>query len=50
MPEFALKLLLGEVSALVLEGRPVSVAKLQALGFTFNFPTLEAALRDILAE
>ena len=50
VPEFALKLLLGEVSALVLEGRPVSVAKLQALGFTFNFPTLEAALRDILAE
>lgn len=50
VPEFALKLLLGELSALVLEGRPVSVAKLQALGFTFNFPTLEAALRDILAE
>ena len=48
VPEFALKLLLGEVSALVLEGRPVSVAKLQALGFTFRFPTLEAALRDIL--
>ena len=48
VPEFALKLLLGEVSALVLEGRPVSVAKLQALGFTFLFPTLEEALRDIL--
>jgi uncharacterized protein (TIGR01777 family) len=50
VPEFALKLLLGEVSALVLEGRPVSVSKLQALGFTFDFPALEAALRDILAE
>ena len=48
VPEFALKLALGEVSALVLEGRPVSVAKLQGLGFTFRFPTLEAALRDIL--
>lgn len=48
VPEFALKLLLGEVAALVLEGRPVSVAKLQALGFTFRFPTLEEALRDIL--
>lgn len=47
-PEFALKLLLGEVSALVLEGRPVSAAKLQALGFTFRFPTLEGALRDLL--
>lgn len=48
VPEFALKLLLGEVSALVLEGRPVSVKKLETLGFTFHFPTLEAALRDIL--
>jgi uncharacterized protein (TIGR01777 family) len=50
VPEFALKLLLGEVAALVLEGRPVSVKKLQALGFTFLFPTLEAALRDILGK
>ena len=48
VPEFALKLLLGEVAALVLEGRPVSVNKLQALGFTFRYPTLEAALREIL--
>ncbi|WP_374687964.1 TIGR01777 family oxidoreductase [Promineifilum sp.] len=48
VPEFALKLLLGEVSALVLEGRPVSVRKLETLGFTFRFPMLEAALRDIL--
>lgn len=48
VPEFALKLLLGEVSALVLEGRPVSSQKLQALGFTFLFPNLEAALRDLL--
>jgi len=48
VPEFALKLLLGEVSSLVLEGRPVSVKKLQELGFTFLFPSLEEALRDIL--
>ena len=48
VPEFALKLLLGEVSALVLQGRPVSPEKLQALGFTFKYPKLEEALRDIL--
>lgn len=48
VPEFALKLLLGEVSALVLQGRPVSPKKLEGLGFTFNYPTLEAALRQIL--
>jgi uncharacterized protein (TIGR01777 family) len=48
VPEFALKLLLGKVSALVLEGRPVSPEKLQALGFTFKYPKLEEALRNIL--
>lgn len=48
VPAFALKLILGEMSAMVLEGRPVSVKKLQDLGFVFRFPTLEAALRDIL--
>ncbi len=48
VPEFALKLVLGEVSAMVLEGRPVSVGKLQGLGFEFEFPMLETALRDIL--
>lgn len=50
VPEFALRLMLGEMSALVLEGRPVSVSKLQDLGFTFHFPTLVAALRDILGK
>ncbi len=48
VPEFALKLLLGEVSALVLQGRPVSAEKLEGLGFTFNYPALEAVLRQIL--
>lgn len=48
VPEFALKTLLGDVSALVLEGRPVSVKKLEALGFTFLYPKVEAALRDLL--
>lgn len=50
VPEFALKLLLGEVSAMVLEGRPVSVKKLEALGFTFKYPNLDAALRDVLGK
>lgn len=48
VPVFALKLMLGEVSALVLEGRPVSVQRLQDVGFTFHFPKLEGALRDLL--
>ncbi len=48
VPEFALKLMLGEVSALVLEGRPVNVSKLLSSGFTFKYPELEAALMDLL--
>lgn len=48
VPEFALKTLLGETADLVLKGRPVSPKKLQDLGFQFNYPTIEAALRDLL--
>jgi uncharacterized protein (TIGR01777 family) len=47
-PAFALRLLLGEMAdALVLGGQRVVPAKAQALGFTFRYTELEAALRDI---
>lgn len=48
VPEFAMKTALGEVSDLVLKGRPVSSEKLQSLGYAFEFPTLEPALRDLI--
>lgn len=48
VPGFVLRTGLGEVADLVLKGRPVSVDKLLALGFTFDFPTVEPALRDLL--
>lgn len=48
VPAFALRAALGEVTYLVLEGRPVSPQKLLDLGFEFRYPTLEPALRDIL--
>ncbi|MEZ4515789.1 MAG: TIGR01777 family oxidoreductase [Chloroflexota bacterium] len=48
VPEFAMRSVLGEVSDLVLKGRPVSVDKLMALGFRFDFPTIESALQDLL--
>jgi len=48
VPEFALRTLLGDVSALVLEGRPVSVKRLEDLGFSFLYPKVEAALRNLL--
>jgi len=48
LPAFAMRLALGEVASLVLEGRHVVPERLQAMGFEFRFPTLEAALRDLL--
>lgn len=46
-PAFAFRLAFGEVAALVLEGRHVQPARLQAAGFRFQYPTLESALRHI---
>lgn len=48
VPEFALKTMLGETADLVLKGRPVSPKKIEDLGFKFRFPTIEAALRNLL--
>jgi uncharacterized protein (TIGR01777 family) len=48
LPGFALKLTLGEVANTVLEGQCALPKKLLDLGFTFRFPTSEAALRDLL--
>ena len=47
-PTFALKLALGEIAAIVLDGRRAIPEKLQADGFTFNYPEAEAALKDLL--
>ena len=49
-PAFALRLLLGEKSTLVLAGpRPVP-KRLMEMGFAFKFPQAEAALRDLLSK
>ena len=47
VPSFALKILLGEMSILVLEGQRVLPEKLRKHGFEFTFPTLDTALQDI---
>jgi uncharacterized protein (TIGR01777 family) len=47
-PAFALKLALGEIAAIVLDGRRAMPQKLQNEGFTFKFPEAEAALMDLL--
>jgi uncharacterized protein (TIGR01777 family) len=48
-PALALKLVLGEMAeAMVLGGQRVSSARARALGFTFAFDNLDAALRHLL--
>jgi uncharacterized protein len=48
-PAFALRLALGEMAdAALLAGQRVVPARAQALGFRFEWPALEPALRDLL--
>lgn len=48
-PGFALKLLLGEAADLVIQGQRVLPKKSLALGFTFAYPTIDVALKQILS-
>ena len=48
VPQSILKLVLGEMSILVLDGQKVLPSKLLESGFTFTYENLEEALRDIL--
>ena len=50
VPGFALKLVLGEMSTLVLDGQRVLPRRLEADGYTFQFPKLEDALQALLAK
>lgn len=47
-PAFALKMALGEIASLVLEGQRISTQKLGDLGFQYKFPDLREALQDLL--
>jgi len=47
VPSVMLKLLLGEMSILVLEGQRVLPEKLLSTGYTFRFPHLQETLNDI---
>ncbi|NPV66410.1 MAG: TIGR01777 family protein [Anaerolineae bacterium] len=48
LPAFAFKLAFGEAATVLLEGQRVIPARLQEMGFTFNFPTVESALKDLI--
>jgi uncharacterized protein len=47
-PSFAVRLVLGEMSTVVLTGQRVIPSRLQAAGYQFTFTRLEEALRDLL--
>ncbi|MFJ5761025.1 TIGR01777 family oxidoreductase [Neobacillus sp. NPDC093182] len=49
VPSFAMKLVLGQKSALVLEGQHVLPRVLQEAGFEFMFPTLRSALEKLFS-
>lgn len=49
-PGFALKLVLGEKSTLVLDGQKVTPQKLVEQGFQFSYPDLKNALRNIYSK
>ena len=48
VPVFALKIILGEMSVEVLKSANVSSEKIQQAGFEFEFPTIDAALTQLL--
>ncbi|MCF8368625.1 MAG: TIGR01777 family oxidoreductase [Bacteroidales bacterium] len=48
IPGFVLRLAMGEMAGMVLEGSRVSADKIQQTGFKFSFPDLEEALTDLL--
>jgi len=48
VPGFAMRLALGEMSTVLLDGQRAVPQRLSDLGFTFRYPKLEDALRDLL--
>lgn len=50
VPAFLLKIVLGEMSKIILTGRRVSSARIEKLGFEFRFKNLKDALKDCLLQ
>lgn len=49
LPAFALRIALGEMSTLVVDGQKVVPTRLIEAGFTFQYPTLELAMSNLLS-
>jgi NAD dependent epimerase/dehydratase family enzyme len=50
VPSFLLKLVLGEMSIEVLKSSTISCDKIHATGFTFLYPSIDAALQNLIQE
>ncbi len=50
VPALVLKIMLGEMAAIVLGGSRISSHKIEEVGFKFRFPKLEDALSDLSAK
>jgi NAD dependent epimerase/dehydratase family enzyme len=48
VPEFALRIVVGEAAGTVVTGQRVSVDKLLKSGYEFEFENLEAAIKKLL--
>ena len=49
VPSIVLKLMLGEMAILALEGQLVRSKKLELSGYEFAYPTIELACADLLS-
>jgi len=47
VPAFMLKIILGEMAVMLLQGSEISNEKLLKTGFTFSFPTIEEAFNNL---
>lgn len=47
VPEFVMKLILGEMSYLLFSSKNLSSEKIRSLGFQFKFPEIELAITDL---
>ncbi|CAB4290028.1 unnamed protein product [Prunus armeniaca] len=50
VPDFALKVVLGEGASVVLDGQRVLPVKAKELGFTFKYSSVKDALRSIISQ
>lgn len=49
VPDFALEALLGEAAQVVLEGQQVLPKRTEAAGFSYQYPTVEQALQEVVS-